>query len=1005
MPSDRRLRLPIALFLFTLTASITSAQGVGFDRDDFASPLGARGIVAADLNGDGWTDLAVANTQPGTIAVMLNRGAAGGFTLARTVPLTGGPFEIAAADFDKDGRNDLAVANADGNTIDVLLTGAVSATAWNYKAIARHIAPGGPRGVTTADMDADGAPDIIYSSFYQDSVSVLYGTGAGNFSTRGLPAVQVGTRPQGVGAADLNNDGLTDLVVANTGASLLTALYRTASGSYTRRNIAGQQQLNVLTIGDLNGDGWTDVVAASTSRSVLAIYRGAAAGLQYSSSAPTGSSPRGIAHADFNGDGRADLVVANRGASTASILLQQASGVFALADELPSGTGARAAATGDFDRDGKPDFATGNESAGTVTVFRNSPLLARAAYAFSRISLIEGGANIGTSVIVRDMNHNGVPDVVAGNTVTLDGDRARSTLPLPEHTAIKDVAVLDSNRDGHPDVAVLINSYEPETTTSFDGYYLFTGDGAGNFTNAGKVGGLEYSLGIRTADMNRDGWDDLVVASRSGTNVHQSYLYVLINGRTTAGWTVRRTLLTGDVFAMAIGDVTSDGKLDVVLSLQNETSITVEIGNGSGGFSNEAETSIANVPYDIALVDFDRDGFLDFVVTDGPNVHALKGNGQGHYVDKQTFQTTYRPGGPAWADTLIVADLTDDGLPDIVTNYGLMLPATGEGRFGPAEEFEWYWHHGQAADMDSDGDLDLVVSDSYRLDILDNKRTTVNHRPIANAGVDGTWSYAYQFDAEEFYLDPSGSSDADMHRLTYEWRENGKVLGYGVTFWPGRLLPGVHTYELIVRDERGGESRDTVTWTITHFEEIVIYAAWSASHGTWQTVEDATAADGYKLYNPNAAAPKLAAPLANPVNYVDVSFSPDPALEYKLWIRGKADGNNWANDSVFVQFSDAVDAAGNAVYRIGTTSALAVNLEECSGCGLSGWGWEDDGWGAVNRNGVTLRFPNPEWQRIRIQAREDGFSIDQIVLSATSYKTQRPGSAKNDTTILQRTQY
>jgi len=51
------------------------------------------------------------------------------------------------------------------------------------------------------------------------------------------------------------------------------------------------------------------------------------------------------------------------------------------------------------------------------------------------------------------------------------------------------------------------------------------------------------------------------------------------------------------------------------------------------------------------------------------------------------------------------------------------------------------------------------------------------------------------------------------------------------------------------------------------------------------------------------------------------------------------------------------------------------------GCGISGWGWEDDGWGAVNRNGVLLRFPDGGGQRLRIQIREDGVSVDQIVLS------------------------
>lgn len=119
-------------------------------------------------------------------------------------------------------------------------------------------------------------------------------------------------------------------------------------------------------------------------------------------------------------------------------------------------------------------------------------------------------------------------------------------------------------------------------------------------------------------------------------------------------------------------------------------------------------------------------------------------------------------------------------------------------------------------------------------------------------------------------------------------------------------------------------------------------------------------------------------------------------------MRLKAQDNRGSNDSIWVQFTSAVDVNGNPNYRIGTTEGLAVNLEECLGCGVSGWGWEDDGWGAVNKNGTLLRFQRPH-QRIRIQVREDGVSVDQIVLSAVKYRTTRPGTAKNDTTILPET--
>jgi hypothetical protein len=65
-----------------------------------------------------------------------------------------------------------------------------------------------------------------------------------------------------------------------------------------------------------------------------------------------------------------------------------------------------------------------------------------------------------------------------------------------------------------------------------------------------------------------------------------------------------------------------------------------------------------------------------------------------------------------------------------------------------------------------------------------------------------------------------------------------------------------------------------------------------------------------------------------------------------VWIRGRAQNNSTANDSVWLQLSDSVDANGNPIWRMLTTEAMAISLEECAGCGVSGWGWHDDGWGA-----------------------------------------------------------
>jgi hypothetical protein len=164
-------------------------------------------------------------------------------------------------------------------------------------------------------------------------------------------------------------------------------------------------------------------------------------------------------------------------------------------------------------------------------------------------------------------------------------------------------------------------------------------------------------------------------------------------------------------------------------------------------------------------------------------------------------------------------------------------------------------------------------------------------------------------------------------------------------------------------------------------------------------VSDASAAGGARIWNPDAGATKRTTASANPSTYFEMSFNAVAGVPYRLWVRSKAQNNHWGNDSVFVQFSGSVTASGGAAYRIGTTSAAEVNLEECNGCGVSGWGWQDNGWGA-GMMGPLIYFQASGSQSLRVQVREDGSSIDQIVLSPATYISSSPGTLRNDSTIL-----
>jgi predicted amidohydrolase len=186
----------------------------------------------------------------------------------------------------------------------------------------------------------------------------------------------------------------------------------------------------------------------------------------------------------------------------------------------------------------------------------------------------------------------------------------------------------------------------------------------------------------------------------------------------------------------------------------------------------------------------------------------------------------------------------------------------------------------------------------------------------------------------------------------------------------------------------------------TSTPEVVLYAATATRTGSaWTVVSDASAAGGSRLQNSNAGAAKLASPLANPASYAELTFMAEAGRPYRLWIRGRAQDDYWGNDSIYMQFDGAVDGSGAPVYRIGTTGGTAVNLEDCSGCGLSAWGWQDNAYG-TGVLGPMIYFATTGTHRLRIQARDDGYGLDQIVLSAEKYLTTAPGGLKNDATIL-----
>src|ERR1019366_6930042 len=172
------------------------------------------------------------------------------------------------------------VANEGDNTVSVLLnTTAPGATTPSFATQQTFAVGGYPYSVTTADLNGDGKPDLIVANLVDGMVSVLLNTTAPGATTPSFATQQTfatGSSPRSVTAADVNGDGKPDLIVANTAGTVSVLLNTTAPGA-TTPSFATQQTFATgsnpfsVTVADVNGDGLPDLIVANEAGNTVSV--------------------------------------------------------------------------------------------------------------------------------------------------------------------------------------------------------------------------------------------------------------------------------------------------------------------------------------------------------------------------------------------------------------------------------------------------------------------------------------------------------------------------------------------------------------------------------------------------------------------------------------------------------------------------------------------------------------------------------------------------------------
>ncbi len=745
----------------------------------FASPVHYYGgdaptaLSVGDIDGDGNLDIvSVANES----SFSLLTGNGDGTLDARVTKATAAiATEISLADIDNDG--DLDVTYIAGSQARRQLNDGAGnfSSEWNFSS--------GHTNIDPIDVDNDGDLDFLYA--YSNTIfSTLVRTKTLGVNSYSSESYSLGSTPGSIATGDFNGDGYIDALVTSTGK--ISYFQNDGDGTFAAKvdfNTSDSGIPQDISVTDIDGDGDLDVLLAHTDNDeIVAFINNGSGSFTEDGKYSTGDNPFAILTADINGDSIMDIVSANSETDNISVLLGGKAleitsvspsinelGISADSDinivfnqSVESGTVTTSTVTatgsvsgsiaGSVSYDGGSNTATLDPTSDfiigeTVNVFVTTGVTTSlgtslsSAYQYSFNVEATGGEilqsptdidfinNISDLKFV-DFDNDGDADLVTAESgsngglgVYLNdgsGGYTFSDTTFSSNTDVGKIAVADFDQDGYVDAALTVESQS--------GFFIkvYINDQAGSFSAPVNYSySTDYAEGVETADINLDGFPDIVATRYNADAVH-----VLLNdgdGTFTAQSAV--TVGDGPYLSVQLFDVDSDNDLDIVTTDWDGNTISVAKNNGDGTFASHSSYNMTGsgvyTGY-LASGDIDGDGDLDLVASqtddeDDPveGLTVFFNDGSGDFSTTSSISAT--------AGDLELMDIEGDGDLDIILAYGgeiTTLLNNGSGSFTTsaylASAGSTYIYGIDASDIDGDGDIDLAAGSYSALHIFEN---------------------------------------------------------------------------------------------------------------------------------------------------------------------------------------------------------------------------------------------------------------------------------------------